>query len=323
MMHGECQGKTSSPPSWALYTVTLLRALRRFNPGVTISDVQEQNPIHRVADMFVDDCDLWTELATDATEEELVESFRKAAQSWERFLFTSGGLLALHKCYWWMIAWDWSQGLPRPCETEVDEHELSLSNGTNPALIPIKRLELDEANIAPGLRLAPSGNQECEIKHRVKMVTAMASRLNAVSLNHTEVWLFYRSIFIPKVFYLCKITALRCSEWNAILRPITSSLVCKMGFNRHTSRAIVFGPPRLGGIGLVHGYGQQGSERIIHFLSHVRDGSDVGKMMLNTLSHLQLFSGQLIGLLENPQPLPVVRLCKGQNLYRWRHLGRG
>ena len=96
-----------------------------------------------------------------------------------------------------------------------------------------------------------------------------------------------------------------------------------MGFNRHTSRAIVFGPPLLGGIGLVHRYAQQGSEGITHFLSHVRDVSDVGKMVLNTLSHLQFFSGQLIGLLENPQPLPVVRLRKEKNLYRWSHLGRG
>ena len=28
LMHGECQGKTSSPPSWAIYTITLLKALK-------------------------------------------------------------------------------------------------------------------------------------------------------------------------------------------------------------------------------------------------------------------------------------------------------
>ena len=28
LMHGECQGKTSSPPSWAIYTIALLKALR-------------------------------------------------------------------------------------------------------------------------------------------------------------------------------------------------------------------------------------------------------------------------------------------------------
>ena len=28
LMHGECQGKTSSPPSWALYMIIPLRALR-------------------------------------------------------------------------------------------------------------------------------------------------------------------------------------------------------------------------------------------------------------------------------------------------------
>ena len=104
LMHGECQGKTSSPPSWAIYTITLLRALKRFNPGVKIADVNGAHGIQRVADMFVDDCDLWTALAPDASEDELIEAFQTAAQAWERILFTSGGLLALHKCYWWLIA---------------------------------------------------------------------------------------------------------------------------------------------------------------------------------------------------------------------------
>ena len=58
----------------------------------------------RVADMFVDDCDLWTALLEDESENALVEAFTTAAQAWERLLFASGGLLALHKCYWWLIS---------------------------------------------------------------------------------------------------------------------------------------------------------------------------------------------------------------------------
>ena len=80
LMHGECQGKTSSPPSWALYTIPLLRALRRFNPGVSISDVERKNSVSRGADMFVDDCDMWT-MVPGGSEEELVRAFGKAAQA--------------------------------------------------------------------------------------------------------------------------------------------------------------------------------------------------------------------------------------------------
>ena len=60
--------------------------------------------------MFVDDCDLWTAPTDDPSEAALVSTFTKAAQAWERLLFASGGLLALHKCYWWLITWDWHWG---------------------------------------------------------------------------------------------------------------------------------------------------------------------------------------------------------------------
>ena len=166
-----------------------------------------------------------------------------------------------------------------------------MSNGTDEVSIPITRLDLDEANVGLGLRLAPSGNQKSEFDHRVRLASNIEARLNAVILTPTETWIFYRAIFFPKVFYPCKITVLSKHEWETILRPCTGSLLSKLGFNKHTARAIVFGPMRLGGIGMRHGYAQQGSEGVAHFLTHVREGKDIGKMLLNTLSHFNLFPG--------------------------------
>ena len=57
--HGECQGKTSSPPSWAIYTISMLRALGILNPGVNIQCVEGIHTIHRLSNMFVDDKDMW------------------------------------------------------------------------------------------------------------------------------------------------------------------------------------------------------------------------------------------------------------------------
>ena len=150
--------------------------------------------------MFVDDCDLWTSLPPDATEADLIHTFGKAAQAWERLLFTSGGLLALHKCYWWLIAWDWNQGLPRPRFISMDSHEIVLSNGTDDVPIAIKRLELDEANVGLGLRLSPSGDQAQEIAFRHRQVSLIAHRSSPLILSASEAWIFYTSIFIPKIF---------------------------------------------------------------------------------------------------------------------------
>jgi hypothetical protein len=52
--------KTSTPPSWAIYTITMLRAMRKFNPGISIECVEGERSVQRLADMFVDDCDMWT-----------------------------------------------------------------------------------------------------------------------------------------------------------------------------------------------------------------------------------------------------------------------
>ena len=100
LMHGECQGKTSSPPSWAIYTITLIRALGKFNKGITVSCVEGITEVTRLADVFVDDKDMWTaSRKVEHDDDEMVEmmmEFSKAAQAWERLLFASGGLLALH-----------------------------------------------------------------------------------------------------------------------------------------------------------------------------------------------------------------------------------
>ena len=58
-------------------------------------------------------------------------------------------------------------------------------------------------------------------------------------------------------------------------------------------------------------------------MSHVRGNTQLGKLMINTLSQLQLFSGQHQCLLAHPQPLPKGRPRKGSSIYRWNHLGQG
>ena len=148
----------------------------------------------------------------------------------------------------------------------------------------------------------------------------MASNIDSTSLPPTEAWIFYKDIYTPKVFYPSKITACSDREWKHITRKFTNAIIRKMGFNCHTARAVVFGPRRYGGIGLESGVNIQGTEGILHFYTHVQSKSRVGILMMNTLSQLQLFSGQGRCLLENPQPLPNRKPRNGSNLYRWYHL---
>lgn len=322
-MHEECQGKTSSPPSWAIYTITLLKALKHFNPGATIVDVTGGNDVSRVANMFVDDCDMWTAISEQAAEEEPIKTLTRAAQAWERLLFASGGLLALQKCYWWMIAWEWEKGLLVAQPPSADRHQLRLTAGGDDAATPIKRLSLDNSNVGLGFRLAPSGNQCQEIRHRTALSDSIAMRLTSSALTLNEAWTFYNAIYMPKIFYPSKVTTFAQGEWEGVTRKFTHTIIRHMGFNCYMARKIVFGPRQLGGLGIDTGFSRQGAEATCHFLSHVRSRSVVGTLMMNSLSQLQLLSGQRRRLLSCPQPLPAGKPRKGSNVYRLHHLGIG
>ena len=79
----------------------MIRALGKVNLGVNIKCVEGIHTIHRLADIFVGGKDMGTESSDDGSSNEkskLMNDFRRAAQAWERILFASGGLIALHKC---------------------------------------------------------------------------------------------------------------------------------------------------------------------------------------------------------------------------------
>jgi hypothetical protein len=215
-MHGEFQGKTSSPPSWAIYTISMIRALGKFNPGVNIKCVEGIHTIHRLADMFVDDNDMWTESSDNSSLNEKtnpMNDFRRAAQAWERIVFASGGLLALHKCYWWMVGWKWLDGMPKLLDKSELDVSLALENGNDTAKRTIQNMGPNNDNVGLGFCMAPSGTHKPEIDFRKKQSDSLTSRLGTSHLNPCEAWVLYSSVYIPKVYFPCKISSFSENEW--------------------------------------------------------------------------------------------------------------
>jgi hypothetical protein len=233
------------PPSWAIYTITMLREMRKFNPGITIECVEGERTVHRLADMFVNDCDMWKASTRDeiiTKVDKMLTDFKQAAQAWERILFSTGGILALHKCYWWVVAWRWENGLPVMATAEELPAAIQITNGNDPKAVAITRLGPDDENMGLGFRMTPAGNQHLEIEHRMKQSNQLAARINTTNLNPAETSVLYTSIYIPKVYYPCKISTFSRSQWTNVMRLATGAFLSRMGFNRNTSRRAMYGP---------------------------------------------------------------------------------
>ena len=168
--------------------------------------------------------------------------------------------------------------------------------------------------------MAPSGMQKPDIDFHKKKINSLASRLGASHLNPTEAWILYPSVYIPKVYFPCKISSFSEYEWAYVTARVTHTLLPKMNFNHNTSRIAVYGPCRLGGIGLTHGYARQGAESVCHLLTHVRWGGDLGRVMISALSQVHLLSGRGVRILENPIQRPKRNANKKAHIYKWHHL---
>ena len=135
-------------------------------------------------------------------------------------------------------------------KSELDV-SLALENGNDTAKSTIKHMGPNNVNAGLGFRMAPSGTQRPEIEFRKKQSDSLACRMGASHLNSTEAWVLYSSVYIPKVYFPCKISSFSENEWASVTARATHTLLPKMNFNRNTSRIAVYGPRRLGGI--VHG----------------------------------------------------------------------
>ena len=117
-------------------------------------------------------------------------------------------------------------------------------------------------------------------------------------MRYREVWAAYTFYYIPSITYPFPITTFTNTECHDLQSKITTNFLLALGFHRKTPHAVVFGPRPLAGISFRDLYTEQGTQRIQHFIGHLRKHDTAGKMHLANLLMLQLLSGTSKPLLE-------------------------
>jgi hypothetical protein len=103
------QGSSAGPALWVGISIVIIECYKETELGMELSDPARLTQVVRWLDAFVDDAELghndfWAE---NPDLQEMLDNFEKAAQRWERLLFTSGGALELPKCSWYCLHWLW------------------------------------------------------------------------------------------------------------------------------------------------------------------------------------------------------------------------
>ena len=305
---GTLQGSGASPCLWLAITCVLLGAMRKRSPGVTFQNPQGTLECNRIGEAYVDDTEFWLTIP-DTDIVQLAKEMQDIAQHWEQLLYTTGGALALEKCFYVALEWSFPNDehtlhAPSTLGTSI---QLTSGNDYN-TFTPIVQSHPSEGRRNLGAWIAPDGNNSADLQILCGKGLSMSINIAASHLQRHEVILAYKMMLQPAMKYTLSSTTLNTLECTQVDRSYLPTMLSHMGFNRNTKQLLLFGPPSLGAIGFTNTWTDQGIAQVQLFLGQIRKKEEIGLLLHIIMENLQLVIGSSRPLFTYPL-LQVLKFC--------------
>ena len=297
-LHGSGQGSVLASTLWLFISSIIMTLYQELATGMQMSNSAITEMIQQWIDGYVDNTSIFTSIdKIDGIPNSmtLAEQLQKDARVWERLLSATGGKLELTKCFYYILQWEFdSEGNP----THTSKEDLS-SNGvqitikepdTN-QLTEIKHLDCNTAHRTLGLYKTLTGDQKEQIKQTKTKSETISRAIGAAHFTRKQAKTAWNAIYITGVTYPFVATYLEENELVKIENSAIVNFLPKMGYNRNTARAVVYGPEEHGGIGIKSLYAEQLLAQITALIQHTRLESPLGRTILINLEWVQIIAG--------------------------------
>ena len=188
-------------------------------------------------------------------------------------------------------------------ELETRGVSISIQENNQEAPTKIKHLDCNEAHRTLGLYKSLTANQQDQttiIQNKSNKISESIAISTATRSQATIAW---NSIYIPAIAYPLVATYLSKETLTKIENKALMKFLPKMGYNRNTARAVIYGPEKMGGVGIKNLYVEQSIEQIKAFTQHTRLNSPLGKTIQTNLDWVQLIAGTQQPVFADTKPL--------------------
>jgi hypothetical protein len=309
---GPGQGSKGGPAACSMITSPLLKAMDQLATGISFCDPRQLLQYTVKALMFIDDNTNYSNrflpwLQQPPTATILRDTLERDAQIWERLLWTSGGLLKLPKCLYYLMKWEFDDEGKATLAHKQDLPDMHLTSGASPRKEKINQHNSDEAHRTLGCWLSTNFQMHTALSILKQKAHHFGRKLLCSSLDKYEAWIAYFVVFIPMMTYTFGISHHSSKHLAHMQSQPTRATLMKIGFNRNTALAVVFGAVIFGGLGMRHLYIEQGIAQLQLFIRHLRAGTDQGTLLRITIAWWQLVAGVSFPLLLHPDvPVPYL-----------------
>ncbi len=305
VLFGTGQGSGASPAVWLTLSVVLLNSLRQLaSKGMRFMNPSKTIVVERHSNAFVDDAQNGlNDVAEDSPWDlpTLRLKLQQMSQTWERILFSSGGALELSKCFYYLIYWEWRNGLP--CLKPLGAMKLApitLTSGRNTESVSIRQRDVDEAHKTLGVYMTPTGSELAQVSALLEKSCRISNLVLSSNFSRIETLMAYRMIWYPTMRYSLGVTTMSQTQLRKIQALATQLFLAKMGMNRNFPRAVTFGPVEYGGLGFPDLYVEQGISQIRMVMEHLYHKTEPGKLIQICVQTVQAEAGSAIRLFQDP-----------------------
>jgi hypothetical protein len=132
---------------------------------------------------------------------DIVDDLWQDAKVWERLLFTSGGLLKLRKCLYYIMSWVFDSEGRASLLPKASSPPLHLTNGQDLTPKSINQHDYTKAHQYLGLWNSPSLAMTANLHALSTKAKTYSKRLFKSRLDKHEVWLAYFACFVPAMTF--------------------------------------------------------------------------------------------------------------------------
>ena len=298
---GLVQGKADVPQWSTQQSDALLKAHTSLTDGLHITSPNLLRSIDRHALSFANDTDsqVSSPPTTPDPVPQVVKLLQQNAQTWSNLVQICGGLIALHKCSWQLLAWELDNGGLRLVNSTTEQ--LVMDDGHGSFAI-IEFLPPDQPNVGLGFRLCPNGSQRHHYEATQDALRAICQTSRGAHLTEAEVRQLLRQRLLPKLVYALHISSFSPTECYRLNTHLRGTFLPLLRLNRHLPKPLLFGPRMYGGLEFPDVYTLQDQVQLEYLIKQLRWDKTVANDLLVTLDSVQLCTGLVRPLLEQVTP---------------------
>ena len=205
------------------------------------------------------------------------------------------------------MSWTWKNGIATLTPILASPGELNLTAGYDTEPVQVPRIEATSTYRTLGARISPSGCSKEATQYLREQSVEYASQVTGSYFSREAALWSFLLYFTPQVGYSIPVLSLSEKNCHDIQSPAVNAVLPKLHVNRNTSRAIIFGPTDLGGLGLPNLYTHSNITKLLLFTGHLRLQDKTVKLILIGLSHMQLIVGSstLVLMIDMTNTVPT------------------